>query len=235
MLSANRSYSLMRILLFSDERKNGSFIARALRENAYAVDVADGAEHTSQVTEVASYDVVVLDLLDPIRNIQICRDLRRCGYSRSIMILTPNSLEQRVHGLQAGADDCLTKPFKLVEFLARIQALLRRAFTKPLGSLNYADLELDCRYRTAKRGNSAVPLTSKEFALLELLLLRASETVPRCEIVEHVWDLQFDTGTNVVAVHMNHLRQKIDRDHPIKLIHTVRGVGYRLGPPQYAE
>ncbi|HUI44279.1 MAG TPA: response regulator transcription factor [Terriglobia bacterium] len=221
----------MRILLVEDERRVASFVARALREQAYAVDVAEDGGQALALACGAVYDVVVLDLrLPDLDGIEVCRDLRRRGINSPILMLTARGLvEHRVEGLDAGADDYLTKPFVLAEFLARVRALVRRGFQKSADTLRSADLELDRHRRRVQRGGAVIPLTSKEFALLELLLLRAPETVPRSEIVEHIWDVHFDSGTNLVEVYINRLRHKIDQDRPSKLIHTVRGVGYRLG------
>jgi len=221
----------MRILLVEDERKVASFVARALREQAYAVDVAETGERALELASETDYDTILLDLRLPrLDGIQVCQELRRRGVNSPVLMLTARGMvEQRVEGLDAGADDYLTKPFALVQLLARVRALVRRGFRKSDVVLRCDDLELDRHRRRVHRGGVAIPLTSKEFALLELLLLRASETVPRSEIVEHVWDAQFDSGTNLVEVYINRLRQKIDHSHPVKLIQTVRGVGYRLG------
>lgn len=149
------------------------------------------------------------------------------------MMLTARGLiEQRVEGLDAGADDYLTKPFVLAELLARVRALVRRGFHSGNAKLRYGDLALDRHRRRATRGQEVIPLTTKEFALLELFLLRAPELVTRSEIVEHVWDCHFDSQTNLVEVYINRLRQKLDQNRSAKLIHTVRGVGYRLGVPE---
>ena len=221
----------MRILLVEDEKKVASFVARALREQAYAVDVADRGRRALDLAAGAAYDVILLDLrLPDLDGVEVCRELRRRGVNSPILMLTARGLvEQRVEGLDAGADDYLTKPFVLAELLARVRALVRRGFNKSSGSLRAADLELDRHRRRVHRGGTPIPLTSKEFALLELLLLRTPETVPRSEIVEHIWDAHFDSGTNLVEVYINRLRHKIDQDRAAKLIHTVRGVGYRLG------
>ena len=220
----------MRILLVEDERKVASFVARALREQAYAVDVADNGERALELASETDYDTILLDLRLPrLDGIQVCQELRRRGVNSPVLMLTARGMvEQRVEGLDAGADDYLTKPFALKELLARVRALVRRGFRKSDVMLRCDDLELDRHRRRVNRGGVPIPLTSKEFALLELLLLRSSETVPRSEIVEHVWDAQFDSGTNLVEVYINRLRQKIDHGHA-KLIQTVRGVGYRLG------
>jgi DNA-binding response OmpR family regulator len=221
----------MRILLVEDERKVASFVARALREQAYAVDVAETGARGLALAWETSYDTILLDLrLPDMDGLAVCRELRRRRVNAPVLMLTARGLvEQRVEGLDAGADDYLTKPFAVAELLARVRALVRRGLQKSDANLRAGDLELDRHRRRVQRGGVNVPLTSKEFALLELLLLRAPEIVPRTEIVEHIWDAHFDSGTNLVEVYINRLRQKIDHDQPAKLIHTVRGVGYRLG------
>jgi DNA-binding response OmpR family regulator len=224
----------MRILLVEDERKVASFIARALRENTYAVDVAESGEKALQLGIDVPYDAILLDVRLPgMSGIELCRELRQRGIEAPVLMLTARGLvEQKVEGLDAGADDYLTKPFVLTELLARVRALVRRGFHSGNAKLRYGDLELDRHRRRASRGKEMVPLTTKEFALLELLLLRAPELVTRSEIVEHVWDRHFDSETNLVEVYVNRLRQKIDRDRSTKLIHTIRGIGYRLGAPE---
>jgi two-component system, OmpR family, copper resistance phosphate regulon response regulator CusR len=221
----------MRILLVEDERKVANFIARALRENAYAVDVASTGEEGLQLACENSYDAILLDVRLPgMTGIELCRKLRREEIQSPILMLTARGLvEQRVEGLDAGADDYLTKPFALAELQARVRALVRRGFRRGEAKLRCGDLELDRHRRRVSRGADNVPLTSKEFALLELLLLRAPDSVTRSEIIEHVWDTHFDSETNLVDVYINRLRQKIDQGHSTKLVHTLRGVGYRLG------
>jgi len=221
----------MRILLVEDERKVASFIARALRENTYAVDVAESGEKALELNTDVAYDAILLDVRLPgMTGIEVCRELRQRGIEAPVLMLTARGLvEQKVEGLDAGADDYLTKPFVLTELLARVRALVRRGFHSGNARLRYGDLELDRHRRRANLGKEVIPLTSKEFALLELLLLRAPELVTRTEIVEHVWDCHFDSETNLVEVYVNRLRQKIDHDRAAKLIHTIRGVGYRLG------
>lgn len=220
----------MRLLLVEDERKVASFIARALRENAYAVDVAETGEQGLEMATSAAYDAILLDVRLPgMSGIEVCRKLRQEGIETPVLMLTARSMvEQRVEGLDAGADDYLTKPFALAELQARVRALVRRGFNRRGAKLHCADLELDRHRRRVRRGDALIPLTTKEFALLEFLLLRAPEPVTRSEIVEHVWDCHFDSETNLVEVYINRLRQKIDQDRAAKLIHTVRGVGYRL-------
>jgi DNA-binding response OmpR family regulator len=221
----------MRILLVEDERKVASFIARALRESSYAVDVAETGEKALALATDVTYDAILLDVRLPgMSGLEVCRELRQQGLEAPIMMLTARGLvEHRVAGLDAGADDYLAKPFALAELLARVRALVRRGFHSGNARLCYADLALDRHRRRATRGPDVIPLTAKEFALLELFLLHAPELVTRSEIVEHVWDCHFDSETNLVEVYINRLRRKIDENRSAKLIHTVRGVGYRLG------
>jgi DNA-binding response OmpR family regulator len=220
----------MRVLLVEDERKVASFIARSLRENAYSVDVAETGEKALTLAARMTYDAILLDVrLPSLSGVQVCRELRQGGDETPILMLTARTLvEQRVEGLDAGADDYLTKPFALAELHARLRALTRRGFHKGGAKLRCADLELDRQRRSVTRGQD-IPLSTKEFLLLELLLLRSPDPVSRSEIVEHVWSYGFDTETNLVEVYINRLRQKIDQGNETKLIHTVRGVGYRLG------
>jgi len=224
----------MRILLVEDERKVASFIARALRENTYAVDVAESGEKALELGTDVPHDAILLEVRLPgLSGIEVCRELRQRGIEAPVLMLTARGLvEQKVEGLDAGGDDYLTKPFVLTELLARVRALVRRGFHSGNAKLRYADLELDRHRRRASRSKEVIPLTSKEFALLELLLLRAPELVTRSEIVEHVWDCHFDSEMNLVEVYVNRLRQKIDHERPARLIHTIRGVGYRLGAPE---
>jgi len=213
-----------------DERKVASFVARALREKAYAVDVAGTGEEGLEMAAGAPYDAIVLDVRLPgMDGLAVCRKIRQAGIEAPVLMLTARVLvEERVEGLDAGADDYLTKPFALAELEARLRALIRRGFGKTAATLRYADLELDRHRRRARRGETAIPLTSREFALLEFLMLRAPDAVTRSEIVEHVWDCHFDSETNLVEVYINRLRQKIDHGSGTKLIHTVRGLGYCL-------
>jgi DNA-binding response OmpR family regulator len=221
----------MRILLVEDEKKIASFIARTLRENAYTVDIADTGEKGLELGIHETYDAILLDVRLPgISGIEVCRELRQHGVEAPVMMLTARTLvEQRVEGLDAGADDYLTKPFVLAELVARVRALMRRGFHQGNARLRYADLELDRHRRVAIRDKEIIPLTSKEFTLLELLLSRAPDLVTRGEIVEHVWDCYFESETNLVEVFINRVRQKVDTKGSAKLIHNVRGIGYFLG------
>jgi DNA-binding response OmpR family regulator len=215
------------LLLIEDEKKVASFIARSLREQSNTVDIADSGERGMEMASHISYDAILLDLRLPgMSGIEVCRELRQSDIETPILMLTARSLvEQRVEGLDAGADDYLTKPFALAELHARVRALTRRSADL---KLHCADLEVDRKRRLVTRNGSPVALTSKELSLLELLLSRSPDTVGRTEIVEYVWSYGFDSETNLVEVYINRLRQKIDQPHKVKLIQTVRGIGYRL-------
>jgi DNA-binding response OmpR family regulator len=221
----------MHILLVEDEAKVKAIISRALKENAYVVDVAQTGPDGLQLATAYRYDAILLDVLLPgMSGIEVCQKLRRSGRQTPVMMLTARSLvEQKVEGLDAGADDYLVKPFAIAELLARLRALLRRKLSERSATLNFAELELDSRNRRARRGERAITLSGKEFLLLELLLLRTPQLVTRSEIIEHVWGLQFDRDSNLVEVYISRLRDKIDRGQPVRLIHTVRGAGYRIG------
>ncbi len=221
----------MRILLVEDEHKVASFIARALREQSYSVDIAETAERGLELATKNLYQIVLLDLrLPAMTGLQLCRELRQTGLETPILMLTARSMiEQRVEGLDAGADDYLTKPFVLAELHARVRALTRRGLHDRNARFQVADLELDRHRRTASRGGTPLMLTGKEFSLLELLMLNSPKAVSRSEIIEYVWSYNFDTETNLVEVYINRLRQKIDSAFERKLIRTVRGVGYAVG------
>jgi DNA-binding response OmpR family regulator len=224
----------MRILVVEDERKVASFIARALREDAHAVDIAETGEKALEMSEGVSHDLIVLDVRLPgLSGIEVCRELRQVGNSSPVLMLTARGLvEHRVEGLDAGADDYLTKPFALAEFRARVRALIRRGLHKGNYRLRCGDVEVDRQKRRLRRGGAVIPLTAKEFALVELLIMNSPNDVSRTEIIEHVWDCHFDSETNLVEVYINRLRQKVDRPGKAKLIHTIRGVGYRMGECQ---
>lgn len=220
----------MRLLLVEDERKVASFIARSLRENRHDVEVAETGEKALELVFRGPFDLILMDIRLPnISGVDVCREIRDAGIETPVLMLTARSLiEQKVEGLDAGADDYLTKPFALAELHARVRALTRRKFHKTGTKLHVADLELDRLRRTVSRDGFSIPLTLKEFALLELLMLRSPEAAPRAEIIEHIWMHGFDMETNIVEVYINRLRRKVDQAHAVKLIHTVRGTGYQL-------
>jgi len=217
----------MKILVVEDERRVASFICRALRENAYAVDVVGSGERALEAATEGRYDGILLDVRLPgLSGIAVCRELRESRIDTPILMLSARSLvEQRVEGLDAGADDYLTKPFAVAELLARVRALVRRRASKLGRKLQFAHVELDRHRRTAVRAGNTLTLTAKEFSVLELLLMRAPEVASRTEIIEHVWDSHFDSETNLVEVYINRLRQKMGEP---RLIQTVHGVGYCL-------
>jgi DNA-binding response OmpR family regulator len=220
----------MRILVVEDEPAAAAVLAKGLREHSYAVDIAaDGAAAMVQVGD-ADYDLVILDVLLPrINGLELCRRLRDFGATVPILMLTARGgLDQRVEGLDAGADDYLSKPYHFPELLARIRALLRRGPALTSAELRIADLIIDTRARAASRGGRDLQLTTKEFALLEHLARRQGQVTTRSDIAEHVWDGSFDPGSNLIEVYIQRLRRKLDDGHDVKLIHTRRGAGYTL-------
>jgi two-component system, OmpR family, copper resistance phosphate regulon response regulator CusR len=221
----------MRILAVEDEDAIAAFLCQGLSEVGYAVDLArDGAEALEWIA-IATYDVIVLDILLPeIDGLAVCAELRRRGVQTPVLMLTArDTIEDRVAGLDSGADDYLVKPFAFAELLARIRALLRREPALKGTVLQIADLTLDTISHEVRRNGQAIALTIKEYSLLEFLMRHPNQTLTRTMIAEHVWDYEFDNLTNIIDVHIFALRRKLDDGHPTKLLHTVRGVGYRLG------
>ncbi len=218
----------MRILVVEDEPKVASFIRRALEEESYAVDVCNEGKQGLDWAQSIDYDLIVLDLMLPgIPGIELLKKLRMAGVKTPVLILTARSeVDQRVKGLDAGADDYLTKPFAIEELLARARALLRRAGGAPTGILQIDDLILNPVTREVTRGEQRIDLTTKEYALLEYLMRNAGRVLTRPMITQHVWDLDFDTFTNVIDVYISYLRNKIDHGREQSLIQTVRGSGY---------
>ncbi|MDO8427454.1 MAG: response regulator transcription factor [Deltaproteobacteria bacterium] len=218
----------MRILIIEDEKKVAAFIKRGLEQESYAVDVVEDGVEGQHYAEVNEYDAIILDIMLPKKSgLEVLKELKANGIKAPIILLTArDTVEDRVKGLNIGADDYLTKPFAFEELLARLRVLMRRgSYGAPM--LKFADLSLDPATRKAKRGNTEVELTVKEYALLEYLLRNPNRVLTRTLIAEHVWDQTFDSETNVVDVYINHLRSKIDtKDFTKRLIHTVRGVGY---------
>jgi two-component system copper resistance phosphate regulon response regulator CusR len=221
----------MRVLLVEDEPDAARILAKGLREQTYAVDVARDGESASELAAVNSYDAIVLDVMLPRKDgIEVCRELRREGVAAPILMVTArDAVEARIEGLDSGADDYLTKPFDFGELLARLRAVIRRG-ARPLSPerLSIDGLELDLRRRVVERDGEEVALTSREFALLEFLARRAGEVVTRSEIAEHVWDEKFDPFSNVIEVYIRRLRRKLDRSGAESIIRTRRGDGYQL-------
>jgi DNA-binding response OmpR family regulator len=219
----------MRVLVIEDDVKVADFIRRGLEQENYAVDVARDGEEGVYHGSTHDYDVVILDLMLPkLPGMEVLRRIREKKPATRVLILTAKgAMEDRVKGLDSGADDYLVKPFAFAELTARIRALLRRGIQEDT-RLHIADLEMDTATRQVTRGGEPVELKPKEFALLEFLLRNAGRPVTRTMIIEHVWDVHFDAISNVVDVHINSLRNKVDRDFSSPLIHTVRGVGYVL-------
>lgn len=220
----------MRILVAEDEARVAEHLRRGLNQEGYAVDVAADGPEALWLAENINYDAMVLDVMLPGQDgVTVLRQLRRKGRRAPAIFLTArHQLEDRVRGLDAGGDDYLAKPFSMIELLARLRAVLRRQRPDPVDRLRVGDLELDLLARTATRRGVEIALTNREFALLELLMISSPKPVSKTAIVEHVWDQHFNSGTNVVNVYVNYLREKIDREGWPPLIHTVRGIGYAL-------
>jgi len=218
----------MRILVVEDERKVARFLERGLKEEGFVVDVAHDGEEGLQKALASDYDLIALDVLMPRKDgFEGLAELRAAGCaSRVIMLTARDSVNDRVHGLESGADDYLTKPFAFAEFLARVRALLRRQTETAPDELSLADLKLDVRAHRAERAGVPLQLTAKEFAVLQFLLERTGEVVTRTRLAESVWDENYDPFSNVIDVTIYHLREKVDRDFATPLIHTVRGRGY---------
>ena len=223
----------MRILIVEDEEKIASFIKRGLKEQHYSVDVVYDGEEGLYMAELNPYDLIVLDIMLPKKDgISIAKELRAKKIDVPILMLTArNAVKDKVSGLNAGADDYLTKPFSFTEFLARVRALLRRQRKEKIDVLILGDLEINTVTHSVKRGGSQIFLTSKEFSLLEYLMLNMNQVVTRTMISEHVWHENFDRMTNVIDVHISRLRGKIDKGFDKQLLETVRGAGYRLHAP----
>jgi two-component system copper resistance phosphate regulon response regulator CusR len=221
----------VRILLVEDEKKLSELVARALRQESYAVDVADDGARGWELAEAFDYDLVILDLMLPgLPGEEVLRRIRRRNQQVPILILTArDATEEKVRNFEAGADDYLTKPFAFAELVMRVKALLRRGPVARSSLLRVGDLEVDRLTQQVRRAGKRIDLTPKEFALLEYLASSPGRVFSRTMIIEHVWDQSFEGLTNIVDVYVRHLRSKVDDPFPLKLIRTVRGVGYGLG------
>lgn len=227
----------MRVLLVEDDSRIAHFVAKGLREQAYAVDVAASGEDALYQVAVNTYDVVVLDVMIPEPDgFAVCKELRQTGHRMPVLMLTArDAVEDRIEGLDCGADDYLTKPFEFRELLARLRALLRRPNALQPLRLSVDDLVVDTGGQTVSRNGRAIPMTTKEYALVEFLARNAGRVVGRAEIAEHVWDEEFDPFSNLIEVYVNRVRRKIDPKGAKPLLHTRRGAGYVLGPDAKIE
>ena len=221
----------MRLLLVEDDPRIARFLAKGLREQAYAVDVAATGDDALYQAAINPYDLVILDVMIPGRDgFEVCSELRKSGQRMPILMLTArDAVEDRIAGLDHGADDYLTKPFEFRELLARLRALLRRSGELRPAKITVDDLVLNTGAQSVSRGGRAIPLTAKEYALLEFLARNSGRVVGRAEIAEHVWDETFDPFSNLIEVYVNRVRRKIDEGFPRPLLHTRRGSGYVLG------
>ncbi len=222
----------MRLLLIEDEKKIAQFILKGLQEEGYAVDFAQDGKEGLSMAQVYTYDLIITDIMMPrMDGIEFISQLRKLHQNTPVIILSAkNNVNDKVMGLDAGADDYLAKPFTFIELLARIRALLRRE-TNYVETLSIADLELEPAAHTVTKAGKLLELTSKEFALLEFLLRNKGRVISRTSIIEHVWDMHFDSDTNLVDVFVSHLRKKIEKGNSPRLINSVRGVGYILREP----
>lgn len=220
----------MRILVVEDDPDMSRFIERGLREQSYAVDAVATGDAAIEAAVTAAYDVIILDaMIPPPDGFEVCRQLRAQGIGATILMLTArDSVADRVEGLDSGADDYLVKPFEFAELLARLRALLRRRGVRQYPVIEVGDLRLDTRSHRVTRAGDELPLTTKEYALLEYLSVNAGRVMGREEIAEHVWNDEFDPFSNLIEVYIGRLRRIVDRDRKVKLIHTIRGSGYIL-------
>jgi len=220
----------VKVLVVEDEPKSAAYLSKGLGESGFVVDVAHDGENGLSLARSGGYELIVLDVMLPRRDgLSVLAELRRGGAQTPVILLTARDrVQDRVLGLDQGADDYLVKPFAFAELLARIRTVLRRAATRRPELIRIADLEIDVARQRVSRSERRIDLTAKEFLLLSLLARRAGEALSRTLIAQEVWDMNFDPGTNVVDVHVRRLRAKVDEPFERKLIHTVRGVGYVL-------
>jgi len=227
----------MRLLLVEDDPRIAHFLSRGLQEQSYAVDVAGNGDDALYQVEINDYDLIILDIMIPGRDgFAVCRSIRGLDKRMPILMLTArDAVDDRILGLDSGADDYLTKPFEFGELLARLRALLRRPKDLRPSQIVVGDLELDTAAQTARRGSRSISLTAKEYALLEFLARNANRVVGRSEIAEHVWDESFDPFSNLIEVYVNRIRRKLGEQDGKPLVQTRRGSGYILCPPSEAE
>ena len=224
----------MKILLVEDEPKVAAFIKQGLEEQRFEISLATDGLIGKKLALENAYDVMILDLMIPkMSGLELCREIRANGIHTPILMLTAlGTVDDKVIGLEAGADDYLVKPFEFKELIARLKALTKRQERQEVSNegsnLRVADMELDINLKAAKRGGKIIDLTAKEYLLLAYLIRNKNRVISRTEIADKVWDIHFDTGTNVIDVYVNFLRKKIDKDFEKKLIHTVVGMGYMI-------
>jgi two-component system copper resistance phosphate regulon response regulator CusR len=222
----------MKLLLIEDEPKTVQSLKQGLEENGYEVDIAYDGLIGKQLAKKGGYQLIISDIIIPgINGIELCRELRNSGDETPILMLTAlGSTDDKVTGLDAGADDYLVKPFEFKELLARVRALTKRgsSISQTANILRFEDLEVSLDAKTVHRSGNKINLTAREFNLLVYLIRNQGRVISKVEIAEQVWDIGFDTGTNVIEVYVNYLRKKIDKDYPVKLIHTQFGMGYVL-------
>jgi two-component system, OmpR family, copper resistance phosphate regulon response regulator CusR len=219
----------MRILVIEDEPKTAAYLKKGLEESGYSVEVANDGSHGLILAQEEDYDVIILDVMLPwMDGWTVVKTLRATRTTPVLFLTAHDDVNDRVRGLELGADDYLVKPFAFVELLARVRTLARRGPPRESELIRIGDLEMDINRRRVKRGATRIDLTPREFSLLQLLARRHGEVLSRTQIASYVWDMNFDSDTNVVEVAIRRLRSKIDDNFPVKLIHTVRGVGYVL-------
>ncbi len=220
----------MKILVAEDEKNIAMYIKKGLEELSYVVDIAIDGEEAVYMASINGYDVILLDVMMPkINGFEVAKNLRKQGVNSYIIIITAkDKIEDKVKGLDSGADDYITKPFSFAELSARIRAVMRRGLDDKTNELKVKDLKLNLVTREVVKGEEKIELTAKEFALLEYFLRNKNQVLTRTMIAERVWEIDFLTDTNVIDVYINHLRKKIEKNKNEKIIHTVRGVGYTL-------
>jgi len=220
----------MRILVVEDDGKVAGFLKKGLEEERYAVDLAGDGEEGAYLAAVNEYDAIILDVMLPVKSgLEVLAGIRKQKNHTPVLMLTArDAVDDKVKGLEAGADDYLTKPFSFEELLARLRALLRRRHSYGERVFRVADLELEPSARRVSRAGREIELTGKEYALLEYFMRNAGRILTETQIIEHVWDMNYDGMANTVNVYIHHLRNKIDRAHDIKLLHTIRSRGYVL-------